>query len=372
MTLLTLVEFDFEAAQREGNVFGSDDFSQQNFAVLEEGQFEAMQGTQVDSEEGAEREAGVPEIPSEPLQDERLAELEDVLKSVVLSIKAAAEQLKPPERVEGDEARDPKEAAAEAALIGATGNLTHVIAELVRVATLAQHSVWKLSGAPDGQQREAYHRDKAWEEGLISAAKDVGANIQHLVQATNDISQGATTDSVLASMREISGATARLVTAARVKIPPDSKYLLDLESAASAAKAATTELKDSVTAHTEAVTAPSKEEDVDLTQVTVHKKKLEALSDVARLERELELARLRVQNIQKSAYEKGKQSPQQSSEKTVEVVAEQTVEVVTEQTTAPVTEQAAEYTTEHTTEHTTTTTTEQISEQTIEQSTDQS
>merc|ERR1711988_2099019 len=157
---------------------------------------------------------------------------------------------------------------------------------------------------------------------------------------------------VLASMREISGATARLVTAARVKIPPDSKYLLDLESAASAAKAATTELKGSVTAHTEAVTAPSKEEDVDLTQVTVHKKKLEALSDVARLERELELARLRVQNIQKSAYEKGKQSPQQSSEKTVEVVAEQTA--------APVTEQAAEYTTEHTTEHTTTTT-EQIS-----------
>ncbi len=66
--------------------------------------------------------------------------------------------------------------------------------------------------------RNVYKRDNSWGQGLISAAQEVAASVQHLVNIADGTVKGeAAEESLIVAANAVSSSTARLVTASTVK-----------------------------------------------------------------------------------------------------------------------------------------------------------
>ena len=69
-----------------------------------------------------------------------------------------------------------------------------------------------------------YKKDVAWSEGLISAACEVAATVQDLVQKANgSVTGDVETEAMVVSSKAVAAATAQLLVASRVRSDPNSK-----------------------------------------------------------------------------------------------------------------------------------------------------
>jgi I/LWEQ domain/PH domain len=253
---------------------------------------------------------------AEQADKDALAALERTLEAIAKSISGAGEKLAAAAESAAASSSDAAGGASQVpsnagAIVSGTSDVTSLTAELLRIATQAQREVWAASGAAADSQARRYHNDPAWQQGLISAAQAVGANIELLLGAATELTQtnSGRPEMLVAALRQVNGANARLVAAARAKMAADSEMLPKLDGAVASVRKASKELAQ---AANETARRPDDDDDDDdddqapaggaATQVGAHLERMETLAEVARLERQLEEARKRVATITKAQY----------------------------------------------------------------------
>mmetsp|Transcript_37248 Transcript_37248/g.58654 ORF Transcript_37248/g.58654 Transcript_37248/m.58654 type:complete len:708 (-) Transcript_37248:123-2246(-) len=240
---------------------------------------------------GSSNEAGNPQV----------SKVEAEMTEIVQAVKQSANDLN--EIIKENEQKQ----EAPTATIQNTMNMTTMLAELLNAATEAEKSL----GEAARKSGQAYHRDPAWENGLISAAKSVLQNVGLLVNSAKSVNGApleeveAECDTLLACVRSMNGATARLVMASRVKIPAGSPHGAAMDTAAANVKRAAGELESSTLEQALANKKEEKKEEAPAQEPSAVKKeaeKLNAMSKVAKLERELELARQQLSGMNAGEY----------------------------------------------------------------------
>merc|ERR1712137_1015691 len=190
-------------------------------------------------------------------------------------------------------------------IVGGAMAITDAIQTLIRYATILQKENVE-AGRARGDST-VYKKDVAWSEGLISAACAVAGSVQDLVNKADGIISGdVDNEDLVVSSKNVAAATAQLLVASRVRSDPNSKNQKNLEAASKAVSQATRTLV--IAAQTE-VKAETVEEDtrarltgLSLTEVTI--KEMEQQAEILKLEKQLELSRLRLASMRKAQYEK--------------------------------------------------------------------
>ncbi|XP_064620055.1 huntingtin-interacting protein 1-like isoform X2 [Lineus longissimus] len=157
-------------------------------------------------------------------------------------------------------------------------------------------------GAADS--KEFFKKHHRWTEGLISAAKAVGAGANHLLDSADKLVRGnGTFEEVIVSSQDIAASTTQLVVASRVKADPKSKSLADLTSASKGVTQAT----GNVVASAKAGASMIEEKDtMDFSQVSLTQaKRMEMNSQVRvlQLENDLEKERVKLAELRKKHYQ---------------------------------------------------------------------
>jgi talin len=184
--------------------------------------------------------AGLKLIDDEDIQAKAESELANALRA----INEAANQLRKTKpnfnvRINIDPSLPPTKEEVTAAIFEATGEITKSTAELVKAAAVVQKE--RKANIVPGQNK--YHNDPIWANGLISASKDVSESVQHLVGlAAQCVNGKIPEEALLASARQVTTATARIVTASRVRSDPNSPANKNLSSAARSVAQATNQL----------------------------------------------------------------------------------------------------------------------------------
>ena len=152
-----------------------------------------------------------------------------------------------------------------------------------------------------------YKKDVAWSEGLISAAKSVAASVKDLVKkADGTVNGDIETEDVIVSSKNVAASTTQLVVASRVRSDPNSKNQKNLEAAAKAVSQATRTMMLATQSSTEVKKEVVEEETrvaldgLSLTEVKI--REMEQQANILKLEKELELSRLRLASMRKSEY----------------------------------------------------------------------
>jgi hypothetical protein len=107
------------------------------------------------------------------------------------------------------------------AIIESTRAIVAATSTLVKLSVSVQKDLTAKEKASGNKKlNKFYRKDSIFAEGLISAAKGVGATIQQLVKAANSTAQGVLEEEALiAATKAVSAATAQLVSASKVKSP---------------------------------------------------------------------------------------------------------------------------------------------------------
>lgn len=88
-------------------------------------------------------------------------------------------------------------------------------ADLVRSAAVVQ----KERSSNTDQVQNKYNNDPIWANGLISAAKEASESVQRLVGLSAQVASGKIPEeALLVAARSVTTATARIVTASRVRV----------------------------------------------------------------------------------------------------------------------------------------------------------
>mmetsp|Transcript_19323 Transcript_19323/g.54257 ORF Transcript_19323/g.54257 Transcript_19323/m.54257 type:complete len:682 (-) Transcript_19323:45-2090(-) len=227
--------------------------------------------------------------------EEGPSEVEVALNKIITSVEESVSALTPD---------DKEEHVIQAKTIQYGG----LLAELLRAATAAQKSL----GEAAKKKGVVYHRDPAWEDGLVSAAKSVLHNANLLMNASVKVEEAGTDDkefecdALVASVRSMNGTVARLVLSARVKVDPESEEAKRLENAAAEVKQTachleTLTIEEALKSREQPIESDSKEA---VGGVSGQAQKIDAMSKVARLERELEEARQMLGKLNSEDYQK--------------------------------------------------------------------
>jgi len=241
------------------------------------------------------------------LEENDLAKLaEEELSAAARQIEAAAARImaasEPREHFETEAER--RQFEVSEAILEAARAIAKAIHMLIQAATQAQKEI--IAKGRANKAANPYKRDPAWAQGLISAAKAVAGCTDDLVESANDAAQKKVGDEVLiAATRGVAGATARLVAASKVKADPLSPSTHKLELAARSVGAATQALVDAAKA-----AARAQEEDrqreldsrAAANAAVGRKVEFEQQVEIARLEKDLEAARKRMQQSRKDQY----------------------------------------------------------------------
>ncbi|KAL3884759.1 hypothetical protein ACJMK2_024867 [Sinanodonta woodiana] len=229
---------------------------------------------------------------------------ENELLMAASSIEAAAKklsQLKPRQRAkEADMNLDFEDQILEAAKAIAAAT-----SALVKSASAAQKEL-----VAQGKVAATYHKtdidnDGQWSQGLISAARLVATATQSMCESANAMVQGqATEERLIASAKEVAGATAALLMACKVKAEPGSIAMQRLQAAGNAVKKATEALVKA------AQQAKEQHEDGDSVHISQRMvggmaQEIAAQVEILRLEKELNRAREKHAVIRKGRYRRG-------------------------------------------------------------------
>mmetsp|Transcript_9000 Transcript_9000/g.13608 ORF Transcript_9000/g.13608 Transcript_9000/m.13608 type:complete len:2173 (-) Transcript_9000:100-6618(-) len=204
------------------------------------------------------------------------------------------------------------------AIIGAARAITDATRTLVQAATSVQKEL-KAAGKAS-PHLNVYKKDPAWAQGLISAAQAVAGTTEDLVDAANGVVKGDADDArLIAAVRMVGGATARLVTASRVKADPNSPSQRRLEAAAQAVARATKHLSEAAQKREEIKSGASsaklseKDSAAQLSAVQARRKALEQQAKIERLRKQLEAAEKEVYTDRRKEYTAGSSSSAASS-----------------------------------------------------------
>ncbi|EDV22422.1 uncharacterized protein TRIADDRAFT_59009 [Trichoplax adhaerens] len=128
-------------------------------------------------------------------------------------------------------------------ILDSSTKLMNAIRLLIIRASILQKEIVRIKKGISSGKKDFYKRNNRWTEGLLSAAKAVGASASNFVEVANEMMEGTCgLEELVVASREISSSTVQLVTASRVKSNPRSENLLQLESASKLVTASTTEV----------------------------------------------------------------------------------------------------------------------------------
>ncbi|VDD89959.1 unnamed protein product [Enterobius vermicularis] len=166
--------------------------------------------------------------------------------------------------------------------------LMAAIMQLVAKSRAMQDEIVSL-GRGTASPNEFYKRNHQWTEGLLSAAKAVGAAANVLVYAffTSDNAF----EFLIVASQEIAASTAQLFVSSRVKADRDSKRLAELASASKAVNSCTANVVATVKSGQQTL---SDSQNLDFSHLSLHEAKKEEMeSQVRTLELEADLMRER-------------------------------------------------------------------------------
>ncbi|KAF5399349.1 hypothetical protein PHET_07440 [Paragonimus heterotremus] len=180
------------------------------------------------------------------------------------------------------------------------GDLISVVSDLVAKSSTIQQSL-----ADKSQNGDCYKLHNRWTEGFVSAAKSVGACANVLVEVADDLvsGRGNVLERLLVISQEVSASTTQLFVSTRVKLPPGSTQLADLQVTNKRISKATGDLIGSV----KQAIVTRKSEDLDFSCLTLTQaKRLEVESQVRvlQLENELQQERLRLGELRRENYQR--------------------------------------------------------------------
>ena len=164
------------------------------------------------------------ELEENDLESVALKELDSVSKKIAQATQRLLDMQKPREGV------DLASHEIHVALLQAAHAVGQAATILIQSATAAQKELIQLGRA--NKAPSPYKKDPAWAQGLISAAHEVAGTVEDLVVCSNKSVEGGGEEGVVAAVRMVGGATARLVNASRVKVDPNSQSQKRLETAA--------------------------------------------------------------------------------------------------------------------------------------------
>merc|ERR1712000_700066 len=191
------------------------------------------------------------------------------------------------------------------AIVDGAMAITDAIQTLIQKATVVQKE--NVAAGRARGEGAVYKKDVAWSEGLISAAKSVAASVKDLVKkADGTVNGDIETEDVIVSSKNVAASTTQLVVASRVRSDPNSKNQKNLEAAAKAVSQATRTMMLATQSSTEVKKEVVEEETrvaldgLSLTEVKI--REMEQQANILKLEKELELSRLRLASMRKSEY----------------------------------------------------------------------
>ncbi|KAJ3220116.1 Talin-1 [Dinochytrium kinnereticum] len=225
------------------------------------------------------------------------------LLNAAAAIEAASRKLaslRPPERVK--EAN--QDLNFDEQIFEATKAIAAATAALVRSATAAQREI-AAKGRVHGDAN-MYHSDGTWNEGLVSAAKQVAVATSDLCESANQAVKGnLQRERVIASAKAVSASTAQLLAAATAKADPNSQAQIRLRAAGKGVTNATNQL---VKASEEALAFTETEQITAQVQspggtTTARILEMEAQVSILKMEKELEKARAKLAAVRKGRYD---------------------------------------------------------------------
>ncbi|KAM9970706.1 hypothetical protein ACTFIR_002570 [Dictyostelium discoideum] len=191
-----------------------------------------------------------------------------------------------------------------ATIVDASSAIAKAVAKLVNSAAVAQ-SKRREDQIASGS---VYKADPTWSNGLISAAKGVGAATHRLVEAAMKSATGkAEEEELIATARSVAAATALLVSASRAKSGDDYQSQAahsHLSTAARQVASATSDLVAAAKAATIFDEQQQEEEQEQFNFTGSKVKELEQQMKILKLEKELETARRQMLNSRKQNYNK--------------------------------------------------------------------
>lgn len=193
-------------------------------------------------------------------------------------------------------------------IVEATKSVAMATQQLVITATDVQNEIVSQGRASSKKMGKVYKKDPAWEEGLISAAKAVAGTTEDLVNFANQNVKGECGEEMLiACVRGVGGATARLVSAAKAKADPFSSAHSSLGTCAKKVAEATQLLAEASKAATEKKVEEelAKKAPTSISFAGLRAKELEEHARIAKLELELERARQNLFQKRKKEYASG-------------------------------------------------------------------
>lgn len=188
------------------------------------------------------------------------------------------------------------------AILDAAMVITSAIGRLIQAATISQEEI-VAQGKGSSSTQQFYKRNNRWTEGLISAAKAVAFATKLLIDSADGVISGThSLEQLIVASNEVSGATAQLVAASRVKATLMSKTQQNLELAA---KAVTDACKGLVKQVKTISAQPTEDDNVDYKAMATHEfkvREMEQQVEILKLEKELGTARRRLGEMRRAGY----------------------------------------------------------------------
>jgi talin len=193
-------------------------------------------------------------------------------------------------------------------ILEAAKSIAAATAALIKAASEAQREL--VHQGKVSKMSNINSEDGQWSEGLVSAARLVAAATHNLCEAANALVKGHTSEEkLIGAAKQVAGSTAQLLLACKVKADPESRSMKRLEAASNAVRKATENL---VKAAQQALELDDTAENVDLNKSAVNSvvEEINARSEVLRMEKELEHARVRLETLHRRKYQTDSETEQ--------------------------------------------------------------
>merc|ERR1719510_1363438 len=220
--------------------------------------------------------------------------------------------LKPRKEIKGKEV-DPESMNFDELILEAAKSIAAATAALIKSASAAQREL--VHQGKVSKTSNINSEDGQWSEGLVSAARLVAAATHNLCEAANALVKGHTSEEkLIGAAKQVAGSTAQLLLACKVKADPESQSMKRLENASHAVRKATDNL---VKAAQQAIDEQGDDPDsVALNTSAVNNvvEEINARSEVLRMEKELEMARSKLEKLHKRKYNTDSETEQSGYE----------------------------------------------------------
>jgi len=191
----------------------------------------------------------------------------------------------------------PSDTNASSAMVKAAKKMCEATAALMSSAAEAQKDIKKFDGA-------TYRNDPNWTSGVVSSAKAVAETTGLLVDVACD--PNSTSEDIVAAVRCVNGATARLVAFTRVKGDPASPAQQNLEQASRTIARAANNLVEIAKRQKQAETDDATDKELatikDAPKTRQIKLEFEAQARIAKLEVDLDAARQYLFKLRRAVY----------------------------------------------------------------------